>query len=91
MSTETNTGEGRMKKINVRVPGPLDNEIDKVWEERGYSSKSEFIRDALRDAVNPAPRLSEEALQHLEESREQREQDETMSHDELKERLGLDD
>nr|WP_231736992.1 ribbon-helix-helix domain-containing protein [Halobacterium sp. CBA1126] len=28
-------------------------QVDEVWEERGYANKSEFIRDALRDAVNP--------------------------------------
>ncbi|ERG99099.1 MAG: transcriptional regulator, CopG family protein [Haloquadratum sp. J07HQX50] len=74
-----------MEKINVRVPQSLLTQIDEVWKERGYASKSEFIRDALRDAVNPPTQLSEEALKYLAESRTQREQDE------LKERLGIDD
>ncbi|WP_310795454.1 ribbon-helix-helix domain-containing protein [Halanaeroarchaeum sp. HSR-CO] len=39
--------------MNVRVPTSLLSQIDEVWEERGYANKSEFIRDALRDAVNP--------------------------------------
>ncbi len=92
MSTDSNTGsDGEMEKINVRVPRTLLTQIDEVWEQRGYANKSEFIRDALRDAVNPPTQLSEEALRHLAESREQREHGETTSHDDVKERLGIDD
>ena len=80
-----------MEKINVRVPQALLAEIDEVWEARGYSSKSEFIRDALRDAVRPSTQLSDEALQHLIESREQRDRGETVSQDDVKDRLGIDD
>lgn len=42
-----------MEKINVRVPETLLERIDEEWERRGYSSKSEAIRDALRDWVEP--------------------------------------
>ena len=84
-------GDGEMEKINVRVPQSLLAQIDEIWEERGYANKSEFIRDALRDAVNPSTQLSEEALKHLAESRKQREQDETVSQDDVKDRLGIDD
>jgi Arc/MetJ-type ribon-helix-helix transcriptional regulator len=80
-----------MKKINVRVPEALLQRIDEEWERRGYSSKSEAIRDALRDWVNPSTTLSEETLADLEESREQAERGETVSADEARERLGLDD
>jgi metal-responsive CopG/Arc/MetJ family transcriptional regulator len=68
----------------VRVPQALSAEIDSVWEERGYTNKSEFIRDALRDAVEPPTELSAEALHRLVESREQREDGETVSQAELK-------
>ena len=91
MSTDADAGDDRMEKINVRVPEPLLNQIDEEWERRGYSSKSEAIRDALRDWVNPPATLSEETLADLEESREQVERDETVSADEARERLGLDD
>ena len=92
MSTDSDAGgDGEMEKINVRVPQSLLAQIDEVWEERGYTNKSEFIRDALRDAVNPPMQLSAEALQHLAESREQREQGETVSQDAVKDRLGMDD
>jgi PHD/YefM family antitoxin component YafN of YafNO toxin-antitoxin module len=91
MSTDTDAGkDGEMEKINVRVPKTLLAEIDEVWEQRGYANKSEFIRDALRDAVEPPTQLSEEALEHLAESREQRENGETVSQDNVKDRLDID-
>jgi PHD/YefM family antitoxin component YafN of YafNO toxin-antitoxin module len=92
MSTDSDAGtDGEMEKINVRVPKRLLAEIDETWEERGYANKSEFIRDALRDAVEPPTQLSEQALAHLAESREQREDGETVSQADVKERLGIDD
>lgn len=91
MSTDTNSNDERMEKINVRVPESLLSQIDEEWERRGYTSKSEAIRDALRDWVNPPATLSEETLDDLEESREQAERGETMSAEEARERLGLDD
>ena len=91
MSTDTGSGEDRMEKINVRVPESLLARIDEEWERRGYSSKSEAIRDALRDWVNPPATLSEDTLEDLEASREQTAQGETVTADEARERLGLDD
>ncbi|WP_336325428.1 ribbon-helix-helix domain-containing protein [Halovenus sp. HT40] len=92
MSTDSDAGaDGEMEKINVRVPKTLLADIDEVWEERGYANKSEFVRDALRDAVEPPTQLSEEALQHLAESREQRDDGDTVSQDDVKDRLGIDD
>jgi Arc/MetJ-type ribon-helix-helix transcriptional regulator len=91
VSTDTNAGDNRMEKINVRVPEALLAQIEEEWERRGYSSKSEAIRDALRDWVNPPAALSEETLDDLEESREQAERGETVSAEEARERLGLDD
>ena len=91
MSTDTDTGDDRMEKINVRVPESLLQRIDEEWERRGYSSKSEAIRDALRDWVDPPVTLSEETLADLEKSREQADRDETVSAEEARERLGLDD
>lgn len=91
MSTGTDPGDDRMEKINVRVPESLMTQIDEEWERRGYSSKSEAIRDALRDWVNPPATLSENTLEDLEESREQAENGETVTAEEARERLGLDD
>lgn len=80
-----------MRKINVRVPETLLEQVEEEWERRGYSSKSEAIRDALRDWVQPPAELSEETLEDLERSREQRERGETVSAEEARERLDLDD
>jgi metal-responsive CopG/Arc/MetJ family transcriptional regulator len=42
------------EQINVRVTESFLEEIDDVWQGRGYNSRSEFIRHVLHDAVeNP--------------------------------------
>lgn len=91
MSTETDSSKTTMEKINVRVPEPLLAQIDEEWQQRGYTSKSAAIRDALRDWVNPPQQLSEQTLSALETSRKQAERGETVSAEEARERLGLDD
>jgi Arc/MetJ-type ribon-helix-helix transcriptional regulator len=91
MSTDTDAGDDRMEKINVRVPESLLTQIDEEWERRGYASKSEAIRDALRDWVDPSATLSEDTLEDLAESREQAERGETVSAEEARERLDPDD
>jgi Arc/MetJ-type ribon-helix-helix transcriptional regulator len=62
-----------------------------ISADEDWKTQSEFIRYALRDAVNPPKQLSEEALELLVESRLQREQGETVSQDDVKDRLGIDD
>jgi Arc/MetJ-type ribon-helix-helix transcriptional regulator len=83
MSADTDAGDDRMEKINVRVPESLLSEIDEAWERRGYASKSEAIRDALRDWVTPPQQLAEETVEALAESREQRERGDTRSLDDV--------
>lgn len=90
MSADTDTGDDRMEKINVRVPESLMQRIDEEWEQRGYSSKSEAIRDALRDWVNPSVTLSEATLADLAASREQRERGETRPLDEVADSYNVD-
>jgi len=92
MSADTDESDGdRTTKIDVRVPVELLETIDEEYERRGYTSRSEAIRDALRDWVNPSTGLSDEFVEALATSREQRERGETVSADEARERLGLDD
>lgn len=38
--------------LNVRVPSELLDQIDDVSEKRGFTSRSEFVRMTLRDAVH---------------------------------------
>lgn len=92
MSTDAddaNEGDGRMEKIDVRVPVALLDEIDAKYEKRGYTSRSEAIRDALRDWANPPVTLSEEILEDLMVSRQQREQGETRSLGEVAGKYGV--
>lgn len=40
--------------INIRVTERQLDEIDRVWKEEGFTSRSEFLRHAVRDATeNP--------------------------------------
>jgi Arc/MetJ-type ribon-helix-helix transcriptional regulator len=40
--------------INIRVTKRQLEQIDAVWKEEGYTSRSEFLRTAIRDATrNP--------------------------------------
>lgn len=37
--------------VNIRITETFLADVDGTWEELGYNSRSEFIRDVLRDAV----------------------------------------
>lgn len=76
--------------VNTRVPQELLDRIDEVYDERGFSNRSEFIRSALRDAVNAPSPLSEEAKSDLAVSRSQIDEDQTTSFDEVLAEAGLD-
>lgn len=69
--------------ITLRVSPELDDQIEEVWQARGYSSRSEFIRDAIRTAINPQVTISEEFMEHLRVSRQQRESDESIALEDL--------
>ena len=91
MSTDADgTGDGEdMTKIDVRVPAQLLESIDDEYAERGYTTRSEAVRDALRAWVDPPVRLSDEILEDLAVSREQRERGETVALDEVAEKYGV--
>lgn len=45
-------GDGpEMVQINLRLSQAFLDDIDATWREHGFSSRSEFIRFAARDAV----------------------------------------
>lgn len=83
------TDEGGEEKVNLRLPASLLADVDERWREEGYSSRSEFIREALRDAVY-GPRLSRRALADLAVSEEQFADGDTVSAAEARERFGTD-
>lgn len=37
--------------VNIRMTEPFLEEVDSTWEERGFNSRSEYIRAVLRDAI----------------------------------------
>ena len=37
--------------VNIRMTETFLADVDGTWQEEGYNSRSEFIRDVLRDAV----------------------------------------
>ena len=91
MSTDTDSSENEPEttKIDVRVPTELVEQIDDEYHQRGYTSRSEAIRDALRAWVDPPVRLSDEALNDLATSRKQREEGETVPLDDVMDKYGV--
>jgi metal-responsive CopG/Arc/MetJ family transcriptional regulator len=37
--------------VNIRMTETFLADVDGTWQEEGYNSRSEFIRDVLRDAI----------------------------------------
>jgi Arc/MetJ-type ribon-helix-helix transcriptional regulator len=50
--TETNDSDPEIERINLRISRSFLEVVDETWRERGFNSRSEFIRYAMRDAVN---------------------------------------
>jgi metal-responsive CopG/Arc/MetJ family transcriptional regulator len=76
-------------KLDVKVTRAQKQEIDRVWRERGYPSRSEFVRDALRDATEPT--LTPDALEALAAGLADVQAGRTTSLAEAKEELGIAD
>ncbi|MFB6362082.1 MAG: ribbon-helix-helix domain-containing protein [Halobacteriales archaeon] len=85
MSVDT---DPEMRQLNTRIPVVLDDEIETAWQSRGFASKSEFVRHALRAAIGPVE-LTEETRAILKETEGELERGETVSHEDLKTELGL--
>jgi metal-responsive CopG/Arc/MetJ family transcriptional regulator len=72
------------ENINVRLTPKLLENLDEAWKERGYNSRSEFIRQAIRESVNQT-QLSAGALEALLESSQQAREGELVSSEEIRE------
>nr|WP_254864153.1 ribbon-helix-helix domain-containing protein [Halovivax gelatinilyticus] len=59
-STDTNNTEPEKTNINIRLTETFLEDIDATWRDEGYNSRSEFIRESLRDAVRH-PELNRES------------------------------
>jgi metal-responsive CopG/Arc/MetJ family transcriptional regulator len=85
MSDSDRDGGGSAKaSINIRVPEALLEDVDAAWTDDGYNSRSEFIRETLRDAVTH-PELSRESWKEIAAVEHARRTDDskTFSRDEL--------
>jgi Arc/MetJ-type ribon-helix-helix transcriptional regulator len=50
--TDAEDADPEIERINLRISRPFLEIVDETWRERGFNSRSEFIRYAMRDAVN---------------------------------------
>lgn len=90
MPQSDTTPDGNDEKVNLRLPKDFLVDLDEQWQEQGYNSRSEFMREALRDAVY-GTRLSKRALEDLLQSHRQFEEGQTVSAEEARERFGTDE
>ena len=49
--TEINDSDPEIERINLRLSQSFLEVVDETWRQRGFNSRSEFIRYAMRDAV----------------------------------------
>jgi Arc/MetJ-type ribon-helix-helix transcriptional regulator len=74
-----------MENINIRLPDEQIYELDKYVSRLHYSSRSEFIREALRKMIEDHTDLSDETVKAISQARKQK----SISHAELKKKLSL--
>lgn len=72
------------ENINVRLTPELLEDLDETWKDQGYNSRSEFIRQAIRESVNQT-QLSAAALEALLESSQQAREGEFVASEEIRE------
>jgi Arc/MetJ-type ribon-helix-helix transcriptional regulator len=84
----TGTDDRDMRKLNVKVPKHLLEEIDELAEELDYTNRSEFVREVLRDTTEPI--LTPDAQEAVARGYAAAAAGRTVSHDEMKERFGID-
>lgn len=59
---DTDGGDDEIVLVNFRVTQSFLDRIDATWQDRGFNSRSEFIRYAVRDAAEPPVFDREELL-----------------------------
>jgi Arc/MetJ-type ribon-helix-helix transcriptional regulator len=88
---ETATGDGNdeIVTVNFKITQSFLDDIDETWQGRGFNSRSEFIRYALRDATEH-PTFDRDELVALLRAEEEVRDGQTMSATEARERFGTD-
>lgn len=74
-------------RINLRISRSFLEVVDEAWRERGFNSRSEFIRYALREAVNHPEGVG--FWRDIAISEAQFDEGEGIPEDEVRERYGL--
>lgn len=75
--------------MNIRMTETFLADVDGTWEEMGYNSRSEFVRDILRDAVKH-PEFNRADLKAMLAGEVDIQEGRTHSSDEVKAEYGLD-
>jgi len=77
--------------IGVRMPEEQEREVERVVEEENYPSKSEFVREALRNELRK--RVNRKELKEVKDRKEEVESGEAdlKSHEEVMKEAGLED
>ncbi|MFB6177390.1 MAG: ribbon-helix-helix domain-containing protein [Halobaculum sp.] len=76
--------------VNIRMTETFLDDVDGTWEQLGYNSRSEFIRDLLRDAVKH-PEFNRADLKAMLAGEVEIQQGETHTSEEIKDRYELTD
>ena len=90
--SEATTGDGDddIVTVNFKLTQSFLDEIDETWQGRGFNSRSEYIRYALRDATEN-PTFDRDELVALLRAEEDIREGRTTSAEEARDRLGTDD
>ncbi|QLH81197.1 ribbon-helix-helix domain-containing protein [Halosimplex pelagicum] len=86
--TDSDGNDPEIDRINLRIARSFLDVVDETWRERGFNSRSEFIRYALRDSVNHPEGAG--VWKDLAISEAQFDEDEGISSDEMREKYGTD-
>ncbi len=89
-ATTGRDGDDDIVTVNFKVTESFLDEIDDTWQGRGFNSRSEFIRYALRDAVE-FPTFDRDELVALLQAEADVRAGRTVSAEEARERFGTDD
>lgn len=83
----SDTEDPEIDRINLRISRSFLDVVDEAWRARGFSSRSEFIRYALREAVNHPEGAG--LWKDIAISEAQFDEDEGLSSEEVKAKYGL--
>jgi Arc/MetJ-type ribon-helix-helix transcriptional regulator len=86
----TGDGDDEVVTVNFKVTQSFLDEIDDTWQGRGFNSRSEFIRYAVRDATE-FPTFDRDELVALLQAEGDVREGRTMNAEEARERFGTDD